>query len=90
MLVSTEKTSHVQGQRRSPSKTVGGAKLRLESNRIQPETLGGLKHTLCAPGPRDPTEIEPEQCLCVSCGGTGQQWPATGAGALSTADQGMA
>ena len=28
---------------------------------------------LCAPGPRDPTETEPELCLGVSCGGTGQQ-----------------
>ena len=90
MLVPTKKTPHVQGQRRSPSKTVGRAKLRLKSNRIQPETLGGLKHTLCAPGPRDPIEIEPEQCLCVSCGGTGQQWPATETGALSAADLGMA
>ena len=38
-----------------------------------PETLGGLKETLCAPGPKDPTEAEPELCLSVSCGGTGQQ-----------------
>ena len=26
-----------------------------------------------------PTKTEPELCLSVSCGGTGQQWPATGA-----------
>ena len=25
---------------------------------------------------------QPELCLSVSCGGTGQQWPATGAGSL--------
>ena len=50
--------------------------------------LGGLKQTLCAPGPRDPTETEPELCLSVSCGGMGQQW--TGAGALSAVDLGMA
>ena len=37
-----------------------------------------------------PTETEPEMCLRVSCGGTGQQWPATGAGALGTADLSMA
>ena len=34
-----------------------------------PEMLGGLKQTLCAPGPRDPTENEPELCLSVSCRG---------------------
>ena len=37
-----------------------------------------------------PTETETELCLSVSCGGTGQQWPATGAGALGAADLGMA
>ena len=43
----------------------------------------GSNQTLCAPGPRDPTETEPELCVSVSGGGTvGQQWPATGAGAL--------
>ena len=26
-----------------------------------------------------PTKTEPELCLSVSCGGMGQQWPATGA-----------
>ena len=45
--------------------------------------LRGLKQTLCAPGPRDPTETETELCLSVSCGGTGQQWIAAGTGALS-------
>ena len=35
-----------------------------------------------------PTEIEPELCLSVSCEGMGQQWPA--AGALVVADLGMA
>ena len=48
-----------------------------------------LHQTLCAPGPRDPTETETELCLSVSCGGTGQQWPAPGAGALGAADLGM-
>ena len=41
-------------------------------------------------GPRDPRETEPELCLSVSCEGTGQQWPAAGAGALVAADLGMA
>ena len=46
--------------------------------------------SLCAPGPRDPTKTETELCLSVSYGGTGQQWTAIGAGALSAADLGMA
>ena len=53
-----------------------------------PETLRGLTQTLCAPGPRDPTETETELCLSISCGG--QQWPATETGALGAADLGMA
>ena len=40
--------------------------------------LRGLKQTLCAPGPKDPTETETELCLSVSCGGMGQQWTAAG------------
>ena len=52
--------------------------------------LRGLKQTLCAPGPRDPTETKPELCLSVSCKGAGQQWTAAGAGALGAADLGMA
>ena len=52
--------------------------------------LKGLKHTLCAPGPRDPTETEIELCWTVSRGGTGQQWTAAGAGALGAVDLGMA
>ena len=35
-----------------------------------------------------PTKTEPELCLSVSCGGLGQQWPATGA--LGATDLGMA
>ena len=50
--------------------------------------LRGLKQNLCTPGPRNPTETETELCLSVSCGG--QQWTATGTGALGAADVGMA
>ena len=39
---------------------------------------------------QDPTETEPELCFSVSCRGTDEQWPAAGAGALGTADLGMA
>ena len=42
--------------------------------------LRGLKQTLFAPGPRYPTETEPELCMSVSCGGAGQKWTAAGAG----------
>ena len=52
--------------------------------------LRGLKHTLCTPGPRDPTETEPELCLGVSRGGTGQQWTVAGAGAPGAVDLGVA
>ena len=45
---------------------------------------------MCAPGPRDPTETETELCLSIFCGGVGQQWTATEAGALGAADLGMA
>ena len=52
--------------------------------------LGGLKQTLCAPGPRDPTGTEPELCLSISCRCTGQQWSAAGVGALGAAGLDMA
>ena len=52
--------------------------------------LGGLKQTLCAPGPRDLTEAEAELCLSVSCVGMDQQWTAAGAAALGAVDLGMA
>ena len=52
--------------------------------------LRGLKQTLCAPGPRDPTETETELCLSISCGGLGQQWTVVGSGALGAVDLGMA
>ena len=45
---------------------------------------------LCTPESRDCKKTETELCLSVSCKGTGQQWPAIGAGALSAADLGMA
>ena len=47
--------------------------------------------TLCVSGPRDPTRDRARpafECLSVSCKGMGQQWPATGPGALAAADLG--
>ena len=55
---------HVQGQRRNPRKMVGGVKSRLQSNPYLPEMLRGLKQTLCAPGPRDPTRLS-QNCVSV-------------------------
>ena len=68
---------------------VGGVKSRLASTPYPPETLGQFKQTFFAPGPRDPTETEPELCFSLSCGGTGEQWAAAGAGALGAADLGL-
>ena len=59
---------------------------RIKSHTFQ--RLDGLKQNLYAPGPRDPTETEPDLPLSVSCRGTGQQWPAMGTGPLAVADLG--
>ena len=78
--------SHVQGQRRSPSKMVGGEKSCLESNPIHTERLGGLKQNLvCTRRPHRDWVRPAFECLSVFCGGPGQQWPDSGAGALGEA-----
>ena len=84
-----EEMPHIQGQRRSLSKTVGGVNSCLVSNPIPARALRGLKQTLCASGPRDLTETETESCLSISCGDMGQQWTAAGTGALGAVDLGM-
>ena len=71
-----EEISHVKGQRRNTSKTVGGANSCLESNPIPAKEAQVLKQALCTPGPRDLTEAETELCLSISCGGMDQQWTA--------------
>ena len=65
--------------------------MRLELNPI-PTRDAKRAQTLWTPGPRDPgtPQTETQLCLSISCGGTGQQWTATGTGALGTADLGMA
>ena len=50
------KIPHVQGQRRSPSKMVGGTKFVLDSNPIPARDTQRAQTNLCTPGPRDPTE----------------------------------
>ena len=86
-----EKMSHIQGQRRSPSKMVGGAKSNLESNPISTRDAQRAWTNPCAHQEthRDWARLAFE-CLSASCGGMGQQWPATEAGALGTAKLGMA
>ena len=58
--------------------------------RIKPHT-----HQRCSEGSNKPcaqqdpetlTETEPDLPLSISCGGTGQQWPAAGEVALGAAD----
>ena len=68
----------------------GKIKFRIKPLTRQRRSNPNPNQTLCAPGPRDPTETETELCLSISCGTTGQQWPATGAGALGAADLGVA
>ena len=52
----------IQGQKRRASKMIGGGKLCLESNPIPTRDAQGLKQTLGASGPTDPTETETELC----------------------------
>ena len=56
----SEEIPHVQEQRRSTSKMVGGAKPYSESNPIPSKDAQKAQTTLYAPGPRDPTETETE------------------------------
>ena len=75
-----EEIPHIQGQR-NHSKTVGELKIAFKTKPpYPPETFRGLKQTLCAPGPRGPTETETELCLSVTCGGSSQQWTLQGQG----------
>ena len=69
---------------------VGGVKSCLESSPIPTRDAQRALTNLCTPGPRDPSETEPELCLSVSCKDMGRQWPATGAGALGAVNLGMA
>ena len=85
---SCEEIPHTQGQRRSPSKMVGGLNSCLESNPIPTRDAQGAQTNLVHT--RKPKETETELRLSISCGGTGQQWTATGTGALGAADLGMA
>ena len=60
-LIPPEKIPHVQGQRKSPNKMVGGAKLHLESNPILTRDARKAQTKPCAhQDPGTPQETEPE------------------------------
>ena len=60
----------------------------IKSNICQ-RRLEGSNKSCAHQDPKIPQRLT-ELCLSVSCRGTGQQWPATGAGALGAIDLGMA
>ena len=83
---------HIQEQRRSCIKMVGGAQSCYYQTPYLPETLRGHKQNLMytrtqRKGHWSTQETEPDlpECLSFSCGGVGQQWPATGTGVLAAA-----
>ena len=81
-----KKIPYVQEQRRSPSKMVGGAKLCLESNPIPTREAQRAQTKPCEHQVPETPQRPSQTCVWVFCGITGQQWPATGAGALGEAD----
>ena len=85
-----EEISHLQGQRRRPSKIVGDTKSHLKSNTIAIRDTQRAQIYLVGTRTRDPTGTETELCLGVFWGGMGQQWTAVEAGALGAVDLGMA
>ena len=80
-----KKISHVQGQRRSPSMMVGGAKSCLESNPIPARDTRRAKTKPCVHQDPETTQRLSQTCVSVSCRGMGEQWPAAGARALGEA-----
>ena len=69
---------------------VGGVKSCLEPNPLPARDAQRAQTNLVCTRTQRPTETEPEQCLSISGGGMGQQWPAAEAGALGAVDLGMA
>ena len=67
---------------------VGGAKSCLESNTVPARDTWRAQTKPCVNKDPETPETEPDLCLSVSCRGTGQWWPAKGAGALAAADLG--
>ena len=72
-----KKIPHVQEQRRSPNKMVGGAKSCLESNPIPVRDAERAQTKSCAhQDPETPQRLS-QTCIWVSCRGMSQQWPVT-------------
>ena len=69
---------------------VGRAKSCLKSNPIPTRDTQRAQTNLACTRTQRPHRDGARLCLSVSCRGAGQQWPATGAGALGAADLGMA
>ena len=81
-----------EGQSRSSSNTVGGSKWHLESNSIltRDTCRAQIKNLVHNGRPHRHWARPAFECIIVSCRGTGQQWLATGAGALDAAVFGVA
>ena len=75
MLDPTKKIPHVQGQRRSPRKTVGGDKLSLESNPMSPEMLRGLKQNIVHTRRCHVAQSCPTLCNPMDCSPPGSEEP---------------
>ena len=61
-----EEIPHVQGQRRSHSKTIGGAESHLESNPIPTRDIQRTQTHLVCTRTQRPTVTETELCLSIS------------------------
>ena len=85
-----KKIPHVQGQRRSPRKTVRGAKLHLESNPIPARDTQRVQTKLVCTRTQRPHRDWARTVFECLLQRYSQQWPASEAGALGTADLGMA
>ena len=84
------KIPHIQGQRRSPSKMVGGAKSHLESNSLSSRDTQRAQTNLVPTKTQRPYRDWARTVFECLLQRYGQQWPATGVGALDTADLSMA
>ena len=64
--------------------------MHLESNPIPARDAQRAQTNLVYTRTSNPTETQTKLYLSVSCGGTGQHWPAAGVGALGAIGLGMA
>ena len=73
-----EEIPHIQGQRRNPSKTVGGENLHLESNPIPTRDTQRAQTNLVCTRTQRPHRDWDRTVFEHLLSGMGQQWPATG------------